>query len=312
MVAIKETSAKGKATPTVPRMLIGKRLAALRERAGLDLQAVADYLGMHAQTVRRLEAAEGGSFKIPNVARVLELYLGDDKEKVAAFLADVNAANSPQWWEVFNKDVVPPYLKRLLSLEEAAETIRGYAPQFIPDLLQTEEYTRAALQAQGIPPETVERRVDLNVLRQQRFHSGEGRRRFLEDKPQVLWLILDETALRRAVGGRQVMRAQLERLIGIAEAWEQKAAKASIRLLVLPHSAGPPLGMGEPCFLFRFRLHNLPDSVVRFTLEGGEYVEKGGIASAYLEALDRTNGRAIGFRDTPAFLREIQRDLWDG
>ncbi|KIZ15723.1 DUF5753 domain-containing protein [Streptomyces natalensis] len=302
---------------TVAQTVIARRLQALREHSNVDLSEAAALLGTSHMTIRRMENAES-AFKIPYVASLLARYGLNEKES-AEFLADVRAARQPEWWEDDYKDVVPPSCTRLLSLEEAAQTIRGYAPQTVPDLLQTEDYARAALQAQDqvLDAEAVERRVELNVQRQQRFLSGEGRRGLLEEKgdfkPQVLYLILDETVLRRAVGGRQVMRAQLQHLIDLAEgAWEQKAAKASIRLRVLPHNAGASLGTGEPFYLFRFRLYDLPDVVVRFNLEGGEYLEKPKITSAYLEHLDRTNSRSTDFRDTPDVLRVIQRELWDG
>ncbi|MGW2632711.1 Scr1 family TA system antitoxin-like transcriptional regulator [Streptomyces chattanoogensis] len=77
------------------------------------------------------------------------------------------------------------------------------------------------------------------------------------------------------------------------------------------NSAGASPGMGESFYLFRFRLHNLPDAVARFNLKGGEYIEKPEAMSAYLEHLDRSNDRCTDFRETPEALRAIQRELWD-
>ncbi|MFI1621858.1 helix-turn-helix domain-containing protein [Streptomyces lydicus] len=318
--AVKELetpSAKAKAkTPTVRQTLFGGILQDLRERSGLSFQHVADELGVSHQTVRRMENAEV-AFKLPYVAALLRLYQLNEKD-LAAYLADAKAANEPEWWESEYKDVVPPYLTRLLSLEETAETIRGYAPQLVPDLLRTQEYARAALRTHEPPmaPDTVERLVDLQRLRQQRFLSGEGRHSLVEDpadtQPQLLHLILDETALRRAITDRKSMNRQLQYLIDLAEeSSAQKVTSAHIRLRILRHSAGAAIGMGEAIYLYRFRLHNLPDSVVRLHLGGGEYMEKDAqVTSRYLEALDRANGRATGFRDAPDALREIQRELW--
>jgi hypothetical protein len=104
--------------------------------------------------------------------------------------------------------------------------IRAYEAQFVPGLWQTEEYARSMFRAWtvGSNPEQVERQVQVRMRRQQILDRD-------SPSPPELWVILDEAVIRRVVGGRVVMRGQLERLREISGAGPGT-------LQILPFSAG--------------------------------------------------------------------------
>ncbi len=102
--------------------------------------------------------------------------------------------------------------------------IRAYEPQVVPGLLQTEEYIRAITTA-SFPSENEddwERRVALRLARQDLLKRP---------VPPQYWVVLEETALRRTIGGRDVMSGQLKHLI-------EAASQPDITIQVLPFSAG--------------------------------------------------------------------------
>ncbi|MBC7274483.1 MAG: helix-turn-helix domain-containing protein, partial [Streptomyces sp.] len=174
--------------PTVGQVVLGRRLQELRETANLSREEAARVLRVAPATVRRMETAEV-ALKIPYVQVLLTTY-GVPEEEVSAFVALAEEANQPGWWQRFH-DVLPDWFSVFVSLEGAARMIRSYEPHFVPGLLQTEGYARAVLEAGTIGqsgPETIERHVKLRLTRQELWKRP---------NPPHLWVILDETVLRR-------------------------------------------------------------------------------------------------------------------
>src|SRR6202035_1799344 len=96
-------------------------------------------------------------------------------------------------------DVTPTWFEPYVGLEEAAASIRSYEIQFVPGLLQTADYARAVAML-GYPTRSeaeIERRVSLRMARQAVLARA---------TPTRLWAVLDEAALRRPIGGADVMR----------------------------------------------------------------------------------------------------------
>ncbi|MFD4243698.1 helix-turn-helix domain-containing protein [Streptomyces sp. NPDC058525] len=273
--------------------MLANKLKARRERAGVGFKQAAEALGMHDTAIRRMENFEV-ALKPILVKELLTLY-GVPHAEIAVFLDEVAAANRPGWWTAF-RDVLPQSFALFVSLEGAASLLRLYEPQSVPDLLQTEDYARALLRARygEASNEEIERRVALTIERQEHYLAA-------KPGPATLWTILDETALRRSVGGPAIMGPQIEHLI-------QSAKLPHIQLQIMPHEAGPYPGMGEPFQLFRFVAPELPDVVHRANLDGDEYLYQG--TSAYLAGLDRMSVLAAALRDTPDFLRHIGTTVW--
>ncbi|MGW2488099.1 helix-turn-helix domain-containing protein [Streptomyces sp. NPDC001606] len=280
-----------RAAPTVGQVVLGKRLQELREAAGLGRDEAARVLRVASATVRRMEMAEV-ALKIPYVQVLLATY-GVPEEEAAAFVRLAEEANQPGWWQRFH-DVLPDWFSLYVSLEGAARIIRSYEPHFVPGLLQTEEYARAVLEAGTIGqsrPDSIERHVSLRMERQ----------RLLErDDPPHLWVIMDETVLRRPVSARtEVMRDQLDRLL-------ECARRDRITLQIAEFSAGPHPGTYAPFTLFRFAEPELPDMVFTEYLTGALYLDARREVGAHLEVLDHMTARAASAQRTLKLLEEFR------
>ncbi|MEU9733448.1 helix-turn-helix transcriptional regulator [Streptomyces sp. NPDC048002] len=280
--------------PTVGQVVLGKRLQELREAAGLKREEAAKVLRVASATVRRMEMAEV-SLKIPYVQVLLDTY-GVPAEEATAFVSLAEEANQPGWWQRYH-DVLPDWFSLYVSLEGAARMIRSYEPHFVPGLLQTEEYARAVLEAGTIGqngPESIERHVSLRMERQ----------RLLErpDRPH-LWVIMDETVLRRPVSDRNaVMRGQLDRLLDIAE-------QERITLQIAEFARGPHPGTYAPFTLFRFGEPELPDMVFTEYLTGALYLDSRTEVAAHLEVLDHMSTSAASAARTRELLRDRRADF---
>ncbi|MFI1761288.1 helix-turn-helix domain-containing protein [Streptomyces sp. NPDC020800] len=283
-----------RAAPTVGQVVLGKRLQELREAAGLSREEAARVLRVAPATVRRMEMAEV-ALKIPYVQVLLSTY-GVAEEEAAAFVRLAEEANQPGWWQRFH-DVLPDWFSLYVSLEGAARIIRSYEPHFVPGLLQTEAYARAVMEAGTIGqtgPDTVERHVSLRLERQ----------RLLERiDPPHLWVIMDETVLRRPVSTRpEVMRDQLDRLL-------EYAARDRVTLQLAEFAAGPHPGTYAPFTLFRFAEPELPDMVFTEYLTGALYLDSRQEVAAHLEVLDHMTARAASAQRTEKLLREYRENF---
>jgi transcriptional regulator with XRE-family HTH domain len=278
----------------VGQVVLGKRLQELREAAGLSRDEAARVLRVASATVRRMEMAEV-ALKIPYLQVLLETY-GVAEEEAAAFVRLAEEANQPGWWQRFH-DILPDWFSLYVSLEGAARIIRSYEPHFVPGLLQTEAYARAVLEAGTIgqtEPDSVERHVSLRMERQRLLDRPD---------PPHLWVIMDETVLRRPVStSAGVLRDQLDRLL-------EYAARDRVTLQIAEFAAGPHPGTYAPFTLFRFAEPELPDMVFTEYLTGALYLDSRQEVSAHLEVLDHMTARAASARRTQKILREYRESL---
>lgn len=257
--------------PTVLRRLLGAHLRRLRERQGITREEAGYAIRASGSKMSRLELGRVG-FKERDVADLLTLYGvtgGRDREALIALARD---ANSPGWWHRYG-DVLPGWFETYVGLEEAAALIRTYEVQFIPGLLQTGDYARAVI-SQGnstAPPEEIEQRVSLRMTRQKLLTQGNGPR---------LWAVVDEAALRRPIGGREVMRGQIERLI-------EATKLPSVILQVLPFRVGGHTAEAGAFTVLRFPESDLPDVVYVEQLTSALYLDRRDDVDAYMEAMER-------------------------
>ena len=256
--------------PTVQRMLVGAKLRRLRSDLGLTREQAADHIRASAWKIHRLENGQVG-FKERDLRDLLDLYEEHDPQEVADTLAMAREANHPGWWQRYG-DVLPAWFRAYVDLESAASLIRTYEGQFIPGLLQTDDYIRAVVQGAHLTSaaEEVGRRVRLRMARQAVL---------IREQPPRLWAVLDEAALRRPVGGREVMRGQLERLIDATKL-------ANVTLQVLPFGSGAHPAMAGAFSVLRFGDQELPDVVYLEHLTGASYLEKRDEVERYLDIME--------------------------
>ncbi|HET6751631.1 MAG TPA: helix-turn-helix transcriptional regulator [Actinomycetes bacterium] len=279
--------------PTVRRMLVGAHLRRLRAEAGLSREQAGAAIRASEWKIHRLENGQVG-FKERDVVDLLGLYGVGDPREVAAFLVLAREANAPGWWQHFG-DLLPPWFRAYVDLESAASLIRTYEGQFVPGLLQTEGYVRAVVGGAQLAggAEEAERRVALRLGRQGLL-AGVGAPR--------LWAVVDEAALRRPVGGRGVMRGQLE--------WLAQACKwPNVTLQVLPLAAGAHPAMVGAFSVLRFADQELPDVVYVEHLTNAAYLDRRDEVEQYLDVMEQLCVGAEPPDKTVAFLDKLLSKL---
>jgi Domain of unknown function (DUF5753)/Helix-turn-helix domain len=209
--------------PTVPQRALANALERHREAAGLSREDVNQALEWSSMKCYRIETARV-TVSPGDILQLARLYRLADAD-TEALVSLARQAKRPGWWKGMSQSL-PVGFSVHLELESTARAIRTYEVQFVPGLWQTEDYARAVLGARSVTsaPEQIERQLTIRMRRQQIL----GRATL---PPPEIWAILDESVIRRVVGGRDVMRSQLARLRDISES-------ATATLQVLPFSAG--------------------------------------------------------------------------
>jgi hypothetical protein len=256
-VSVTESGAQS--GPTALRIILGAHLRRMREAAGITRSDAGWEIRSSESKVSRMELGRVG-FKERDVADLLRLYGLDDPEERERLLSLARDANNPGWWHRFG-DVLPSWFHSYLGLEASAQLIRTYELQFVPGLLQTEEYVRAVVQlGRGlIPADEVDRRVSLRISRQEVLNRA--------NTPVRLWAVVDESALRRPIGGVKAMRDQLESLI-------EATHMPNVTLQVMPFEAGGHAATGGAYSILRFPEQDLPDIVYIEHLTSALYLDK--------------------------------------
>jgi len=256
--------------PTVLRILLGSQLRLLREVKGITREEAGYAIRASGSKISRMELGRV-SFKERDVTDLLKLY-GVDEDETATLVALAIQANSPGWWHKYG-DVLPDWFHVYVGLEEAASLIRLYEVQFVPGLLQTADYARAVVRLgqPGAAPEEIERRISLRMGRQELLTKPGGPR---------LWAIVDEAALRRPIGGKEVMRAQLEQLILATE-------EPQVTLQVMPFRSGGHAAEAGAFTIMRFPEPDLPDVVYLEQLTSALYLDKRDDVEKYTEVMER-------------------------
>ncbi|MEV4079126.1 helix-turn-helix transcriptional regulator [Nonomuraea fuscirosea] len=243
--------------PTVLRIMVGTQLRRLREANGISGEQAADAIRASHSKISRLETGRS-PFKERDVADLLTLYGITDAGEREKILLLARQASTPGWWHQYS-DVLPGWFEPYVGLEQAARVIRNYENQFVHGLLQCEPYARAVIGIRhGKAADDLNRRVAMRIRRQQVLTAA--------DAP-TLWAIIDEAALTRPIGGREVQRAQLEHLL-------QACTLPNVTLQIVPFRLGEHAATGGPFTLLRFDAPDLPDVVYMEQLTSAVYLDK--------------------------------------
>ncbi|MBB5912682.1 transcriptional regulator with XRE-family HTH domain [Nocardia transvalensis] len=232
------------ADPAVLRRVLGARLRNLRRAAHITGDVAAHAIRTSRSRLSRLETGQAG-FLISDVTGLLRLYGMDDVRTRAEYL-DLAYRAGRSSRRPFDSDLLPRGLDSYLVLEDSASLIRCYAPGMIPGLLQTPGYAREVL-AVTYPddPAEVERHLAAYDMRWSLLD---------EDDPPRVWIVIEQSALRRQLGSHQVWRDQLDHLT-------EAVARPNICVQIMPdHAAGPAIST-VPFTVFRFADADLDDVV---------------------------------------------------
>lgn len=277
-------------TPTIRERRIAIEVRRIREQVGLTLDQAAERLGWSRATLGRMETAVR-RIKPAELQRLLDIY-GVDGHRRYDLVELARGARERGWWDTYT-DTLPEAYAAYIALEAEARSLRAYDALVVHGLLQTEDYAREVIRAglmQLAPEAEVERRVEVRLARQVLLTE--------RIPPVELWCVIDENALRRMIGGTEVMRAQYARL---AEA----AAWPNVTLQVLPYAVGAHPGVAGTFAILEFPERYMPDVGYIEALNSALYIEEDIHVHAYSLVFNRLVAEALGIGESAAMLRAL-------
>jgi len=278
--------------PTVRRRRLALELRRLREAARLTCEEVAEHLECSAPKISRVETGRV-SVSPRDVRDMLELY-GVPEQQRDSLVQLSRDSRQKGWWHAYG-DTVQPQFATYVGLESAASEIRVYEVNIIPGLLQTEDYARTIIRSGMMNgnQDDVDRQVALRMARQPAL---------TRDDPPMLWTVVDEAALRRRVGGTELMRAQLEHVLELS-------GLKNVAMQVIPFGAGAHPAMGRPFVILVFPERIDPDVVYLEDLTSTLYLEDVDEVDRYNVFFNHLRATALSFEDSAALVTSVLKDL---
>ncbi|MEU1734733.1 helix-turn-helix transcriptional regulator [Streptosporangium sp. NPDC020145] len=199
--------------PKTPRMALGLALRRFREASGLTQEQLAERISYSHSQVSQVE--RGGRSPSLHFVEECSRVLGA-REELLALYAELETESAPSWF------------RNWVEVERVAVSIRSWEPQIVPGLLQTEDYARATILGEpNTSAKVAEKALEIRMSRQDVFQR---------EQPLLFWSVLDECALLRPVGGRDVFRRQLEHLLEMLEF-------PHVGIQIAPLAQGSPTGV---------------------------------------------------------------------
>jgi transcriptional regulator with XRE-family HTH domain len=280
--------------PTVRRRRLGQELRRLRELKGMTAEEVAERLLVSQSKISRLENGRR-SISQRDVRDLCGVYEVEDHRIVDSLMQMAKDSRQQGWWHAFGDIPYSVYI----GLETDAASLRVYEPQVVPGLLQTRQYAEALIA--GALPESgttdIEKRVSVRLRRQERIRDAEH--------PLRMWAVIDEAALRRQVGGRQLMREQLEHLVELSQ-------RPHVTVQVLPFEMGAHPGVNGQYAILEFP--DTSDSSVVY-IEGVTsdlYLEKANDVQKYSVMYEHLRAQALNVEQTRQFIASIAKEYTQG
>ncbi|MEU6993120.1 helix-turn-helix transcriptional regulator [Streptomyces sp. NPDC046465] len=276
--------------PTVRRRRLGQELRRLRELKGMTAEEVAERLLVSQSKISRLENGRR-SISQRDVRDLCGVYEVEDHRVVDSLMQMAKDSRQQGWWHSFGDIPYSVYI----GLETDAASLRVYDPQVVPGLLQTRAYAEALIT--GALPETtptdIEKRVQVRMRRQDRVAAT--------DSPLRLWTVLDESALRRVVGSRHLMRDQLEHLV-------EQSQLPHVTVQVIPFEMGAHPGLNGQYAILEFP--DAADSSVVY-IEGVTsdlYLEKANDVQQYSVMYEHLRAQALNVEQSRQLIADIAKD----
>jgi len=278
---------------TVQLRRLAVLLQQLREEAEVSKEAVSARTGINVTTLYRIETAQARPQRRTLMA-MLDLY-GVDSERRADALKLLQEAQKPGMSRPFEAAVSEVYAA-YINFETEALSARLFQTSFIPGLLQTERYAWAVLDTAmpKVESSVIEQRLRARVERAKVLARAEG--------PLELWVVLDEAAIRRVVGGPDVMREQLDRLT-------VECDKRNVILQVLPFDSGAHPAMVGSFVVLDFPNPADPELVYVEGIAGDDIVEGHNEIRRFGVMFDQLRAMALSPRDSAALIADVAYKL---
>jgi transcriptional regulator with XRE-family HTH domain len=286
---VREDGTMASGGPAVPARRLGRELKRLREALGKTQTEVAQYVGAPSTTISKIETGERNA-PIPHLKLMLQLYQVEP-EHAETLIKLAEQAREPGWWVDYSSDL-PKWFREYVRVESDATQVWTYEQGYVPGLLQTRNYTEAITVATNTTEtsESAEGFARVRAARQQRL---------IGEEPLVLQAVIDEAVLRRGVGGPDVMREQIARLL-------EAMSQPNITLRVLPFSAGAHPALTGSFIVLRFVEKAL--NMVYVELCGSAvYLDAEKDIDVHESAFTKLSELALSKEDTTSLLSEIER-----
>ncbi|MGW2524127.1 helix-turn-helix domain-containing protein [Streptomyces sp. NPDC001617] len=276
-------------SPTARRRRLAIELKRLREESGLTCSQVGKGLDWSSSKVSRMETGQG-RVQPSDVDAVCRFY--QTPEELRDLLKSLAKDSKTKGWWHAHGDAIPAWFSVYVGLEQAASNLRSYQAEFIPGLLQTDEYAAEQCRAWADhTPEDIQRMVDVRMRRQELLTS--------ESAPD-LWTVVHQSALQHVVGSRQVMTRQLERMLEICKL-------KNVTVQVLPFDAGAYPTTGSYTIL-GFPEQEDPDLVYREGLTDSVYLEEPKDVAFYTKAFDHLRALALSPQRSTLLITRLLED----
>lgn len=284
-------------SPTAGRRRLRNTLRRARAEAGLTQEQVAAAMDWSLSKVIRIESGMV-SISTNDLRQLLQYYHIEDPQRVAELVELARISRRRPWWTRY-KDAFPPEYISYVGLEDESIAIRCYSPTGMPGLLQTEEFARAAAAASSLrtfepspslpPPDLV---AQIRMLRQEHVLQREH--------PPELTVVLDESVIRRQIGGPEVLKRQLLHLIRLS-------AAPNVSLRVLPFNA---TFVSMMSYFVILEFEDPADPAVVYA-EGAfeQHVIEGSVMERHQRMFERLREAALSEADSVALIARVAREL---
>jgi transcriptional regulator with XRE-family HTH domain len=277
-------------SPALRRLELGAVLRALRTAKSLTVEQVADHLLCSPSKVSRMETGQGATPR--DIRDLCDLYGVADTAERDRLTTLAREGKRPARWQRYDLAYA-----RYAELEEEAVAISAFQSSVVNGLLHTKDYARAS--HEGAMPRLDPHQIDLQI------EAKLTRQRILaRNDPPRLDVVLDEAALHRMVGGRQVMAGQLTKIL-------ETAALPNVVVQVLPYEAGFHPAV-ESNFTILALPNPAPDVVFVEGLIGSTYLDRPDDLKRYREIFDRLQSIALNPKDTVDLIADLHVVYLDG
>jgi transcriptional regulator with XRE-family HTH domain len=281
--------------PLVARHRLVRAVRRAREEAGLTIRQVAQALDWSDSKLIRIERGSVG-ISVTDLRALLAYYGLRDSDHVDRLVGMARSARGLRTaWAEFEGAVSPGFLL-FLGYEEQASTMLHFNPMLVPGLLQVEDYSRAVLRGAYVQPGAhVADKLRARRRRQQRLD---------EQEPPQVDVVLDESVIRRAVGGPEVMARQLRHL-------HELSGRPNLNLRIVPFAAGLHPGMGGPFVILEFD-DPTADPVLHLETAADDVTlrDQPATVEPYRDTFARLQAMALEPEASRAFLLKVLDEMW--
>ncbi|WP_455351173.1 helix-turn-helix domain-containing protein [Streptomyces sp. SYSU K217416] len=286
---------RGVSVSTVLGRRLGGELLRMREARGLRQPQAAEALTASVPKVAKMERGLV-PMRDPDIRALCHLYGVDDPKVIDRLLelakADRDRRKAKGWWNQY------PELSaqtEYFALEDTATGVRTWQLSFVPGLLQTPDYARALAVGNGAwgDLDEIESFVEARMARQARLRG---------EHPLQVWAVLHEGALRQLVGGRDVMRGQLEHLLEVGRL-------SNVKVQVMPYLAGAHPGMTSAFTIVSFAEPGALDVVQADTVSTKLWLESETDATQHNAIFDRITRLGLAQRNSTRLIDSIRKEM---